>query len=227
MRSLFMAVALMLPVAAFADSAPRQITVSGQGLVEAAPDRASLSLGVVTDGKTGAMALAENSKAMANVMAQLANAGILPENLQTQNLSVSPRWNTSSTRDRDEADIKGFTARNMLSVEILDLAKLGTVLDAAVSTGANNFNGISFGLSDPSQALEKARRAAVADAISKAELYASAAGVNLGDLIAINELGGPSRPVPMAAMRMVESVPVAAGEVTVSATVTLVYAIAD
>lgn len=239
MRSLFMAISLLVPVAAFtvtalsaqtglsAQSVVRQITVSGQGYVETAPDRATLSLGVVSDGKTGAAALAANNKAMAKVMAKLAAAGISPEDLQTQNLSLSPRWNTSSVRDRNESEINGFTVRNMLSVEILDLSNLGTVLDAAVSTGANSFNGISFGLSDPSHVIEKARRGAVADAIAKAELYANAAGVSLGSLVSINEQGSPSRPVPMAAMRMADSVPVATGEVTVSATVTLVFEIAD
>lgn len=205
----------------------RRITVVGDGSVDTPPDMATISLGVVTEARGAREAIDENSRAMEAVLGRLRAAGIEERDLQTAGFSVSPRFDYSSRPQ--PAEITGFVAQNTLTVRIRDLSRLGGILDEVARDGANSFQGLSFGLREPGPAEDAAREAAVAEARRKAELYAAAAGVTLGDLMRLSEesFGGP-QPMMMAQaeMRMSsDEVPVAAGEVTVSARVTLVYAI--
>jgi uncharacterized protein len=201
-----------------------RITVSGEGRVEAAPDMATLSLGVTTQADTAAAALAANSQQLAVVLDRLRAAGIAARDLQTSGLSMQPNWDYSNNA---APRITGYVASNMLTVRVRALDTLGTVLDSAVRDGANTFNGLGFALADPAAALDEARRRAVADARHKAELLAEAAGVTLGPVVSISEGGGGGQPAPMyrSAAMAAEAVPVAEGEVLLSAQVSIVYAI--
>ncbi len=114
-------------------------------------------------------------------------------------------------------------------VRVRDLAALGGILDTVIADGANDFNGLRFGLQDPAPLMDEARRRAVDDAMARAALLAGAAGVTLGPVLSIDDQGG-SRPMPMAEMAMRMSAgaaPVAAGELTLTANVAMVFAIAE
>jgi hypothetical protein len=88
-------------------------------------------------------------------------------------------------------------------------------------------NGISFSIRDPAPMLDKARADAIADARARAETYARAAGVALGPILSISEGGGEApRPMyRMAAAFAGAPAPVAAGEQSVSADVSVVWEI--
>ena len=200
-----------------------RITVTGAGSVAVVPDMATITLGVTTEGKTAAAALSANSADLAKVMDGLTAAGIAARDIQTSGLSLNPRWQQGATSG--DRQITGFVASNMVTVRVRALEGLGGALDALVGAGANTLNGLSFGLADPGPSTDAARRAAVADAIARAELYAKAAGVTLGRVVAIHETGQPG-PRPLARMALAaEAVPVAAGELSVDASVTMVFAI--
>ncbi|MFT4150527.1 MAG: SIMPL domain-containing protein [Paracoccaceae bacterium] len=218
LKPLILAVALAGPAAA--DDA--RITVTGEGTVQAVPDIATISLGVTTQDASAAGALAANTTALAAVLDRMKAAGIEGRDIQTSNLSVSPNWSNydSSTPQK----ITGYTATNMVTVTVRDLGKLGAVLDKAVTDGANTLNGLSFGLADMKPALDEARKRAVADALDRARLLTGAAGVGLGQIVSISENGGYSPPVPMfRAEAKMDAVPVAQGEMGISASVTLVF----
>ncbi len=204
------------------------ITVSGEGRVSRAPDMAEMRLSVTALAPTAAAALAQASGQLAGVLKRLAAEGVAEADLQTTGLSLAPRWDTPPAGSGQVAKIAGFEAASTLTVKLRALDKLGGLLDAVVKDGANGFSGLSFGLADPAAAEDAARRAAVADAMHKAALYAAAAGVKLGPLEAIRD-GGESRPVPMlrAAPMAMAAVPVAQGELEITAQVTLVFAIAE
>ncbi len=123
----------------------------------------------------------------------------------------------------------GYVAAIDLMVRVRDLAALGGVLDAVISDGANAMNGIAFAVAEPAPLEDEARRAAVADARAKAEVLADAAGIALGEVIAIHEGGATPVPGPvMRSMAMAESaVPIAGGEIDVRARVSVVYAIGE
>lgn len=219
--------ALALPLAAQTPPPP-QITVTGEGLVERAPDRATVSLGVTTVAATAAEALAANSEAMRAVLARLTAAGVADKDMQTSGLSVNPNWTSYDSSVSGGQRIDGFTATNILTVDIAALDTLGAVLDAAVSDGANTLNGVTFGLADPRPAMDEARRAAVEDAKAKAALLAAASGVTLGPILSITEGGGYGGPAPMYRAEAASSaVPVQAGEVSYQASVTVVWQLAE
>jgi uncharacterized protein len=205
----------------------RLITVTGEGSVTVVPDLAFVNLGVSHDAETADEALTAMSLGMTAVLARLEAAGIAPTDIQTGQLSLSQRYDDSSYDGR--AKIVGFTATTTVNVRVRDMAKLGGILDAVVEDGANQFGGITFDIADRTAAMEASRRDAVADGRARAELYADAAGVTLGDLVTLNEQGGYMAPAPMMEARMAAdagSVPIAAGELSLQTSVTMVYAIA-
>ncbi|WP_457651024.1 SIMPL domain-containing protein [Profundibacter sp.] len=228
MRNVIIALVLLMATPVMAQES-RRIVVSGHGVVETVPDMATISMGVVSEAKTAGDALAKNTDALAAVLKQLAEAGIESRDIQTNNLSLSPRWNNGGSMSKAAPEIRGFIANNTVSVRVRDLAQLGVVLDAVVQNGANSFHGLSFGLQDMAPAQNEARVAAIRDAMAKALLYATAAGVELGDVVSISDGAVRSaRPVMMEAdMMRSMAVPVAKGELSVTADVTVVFGIAD
>ena len=219
----------LLSGAAWAEPVERRITVTGEGRIEAAPDMATITLGVTHEAKEARDAMQATSEAVAKVLERLAAMGIAPRDLQTRQLSLNPLWSDSSVSGRDRRRITGFVASNTVMVRVRDLAALGGVLDAVIEDGANDFNGLRFGLQDSAPLMDEARQRAVADAMDRAKLLAGAAGVTLGPVLSIDEHGGGSvAPMAEMAMRMsAAGAPVAAGELTITANVAMVFAIAE
>ncbi|MFP4274846.1 MAG: SIMPL domain-containing protein [Paracoccaceae bacterium] len=225
--ALFCALALAAAVPAVAQDDARRITVQGSGQVAAEPDMAVISMGVEARAETARAAMDETSEAMAAMLARLEESGLDRRDMQTSALSLSP------VLARDQRDgpqrIDGFAARNELTLRVRDLGSLGAVMDAVLSEGANRFGGLRFSIADPEPLESEARRRAVTDAMSRARELAEAAGVELGPVRKIHESGG-HRPVmrEMAAMSDAQdSIPVAAGEITIEAEVSMEFAIGE
>ena len=124
--------------------------------------------------------------------------------------------------------IVGYQVSNNVDVTVEDMSKTGPVLDALVSSGSNQIGGIGFSIHDPKPLLAKARQAAVADAIERAQTIAKAAGVTLGPILSISE-SGYEAPRPVYAMRAMAMPapppPVAGGQESLSATVSITWAL--
>ena len=204
------------------------MTVSGVGEVAAAPDMATISLGVTTEATEAAEAMRRNSEAMAAVLAAVAAAGVAERDVQTSSLSLSPRWEPPRPNET-EPRVSGIVATNLVTVAVRDLDALGGVLDAVLGEGANTLHGLSFGVADDTALKDAARQAAVTDATRKARVLAEAAGVTLGPVTEIVEGGGFGGPLPGARMdmAMAESVPVAPGELSLQATVTMTWTLGE
>jgi uncharacterized protein len=218
--------ALSLPFASAAlaeDTAT--ISVTGEGTVSSIPDLAIISLGVTTTADTAAAAMDANSASLTAVLDRLKAAGVEPRDMQTSNLTLNPNW--VSYDSGSTSKIQGYTASNILTVQVRALDKLGTVLDGSITDGANTLNGVTFGVAEPRPALDEARKKAVADAIARATLLVEAAGVKLGPVVSIAESSGLSQPMPMFRMEAdaAGSVPTAGGEVGLTASVTMVFEI--
>lgn len=228
LTALILSTALVLPMAASAqaeDAHLRTISVTGTGTVEAAPDMATVMIGVTTQAPTAAEALAANTAATDAVIARLTASGIEGRDMQTSNLSINPNW---TGYDSSTPTISGYVASNMLTIRVRKLETTGTVLDAAVTDGANTLNGLTFGLANPEPAYNEARKEAVADARAKAELLAEAAGVKLGDVLSISDQGAMTDPAPMYREAVASApVPVVGGELGLIANVSVTWAIAD
>lgn len=215
----------LLPLAAAAQEAPaRVVTVTGEGRSDRKPDMAVVSLGVSEQADTAGEAMAAMAGGMEAVLATLAEAGVVPADIQTGQLTLEAAYDYDS--GSSVPPVTGYIATQVVDVRVREIGAVGPVLDAVTAGGANRISGIAFGLDDQAAALEEARAAAVADARARAEFYAGAAGVTLGDLVQIVEGGSFGGPQPFARFdAAAESVPVAPGQVTTTATVTVTYAI--
>lgn len=204
------------------------ISVSATGISLQAPDTASVSAGVVTQGMTAGEAMRSNADQMNAVFEQLKAAGIPSKNIQTSQLSLQPRYNY---KDRQAPTIEGYKARNTVTAKSEDLGSVGPMLDALVRAGVNNINGVQFSIKDSKAAKDAAREDAIKEARAKAQSMAAAAGVKLGKLQSLSEAGGNFRPqneMMMAARTMAMDsapTPIAAGEQSLSVTVNMTYAI--
>ncbi len=221
------------PVAAQGASAERAfdattLNLTAEGEVKAAPDNATITVGVQTKAATAAQAMAGNAAQMNQVLTALRQAGIADRDIQTSNISLSAQY---AYAPNTQPRLTGYQAANDVTIRVVDLKRLGASLDAVVTAGANQINGISFGLKDPAAAEDAARRAAVAALRAKADLYAQATGYHVARLVNLSE-GGGYAPAPMRAMNFArnsvgaEPTPVSAGELTVRINVTGVYELA-
>jgi len=204
------------------------LNVRATGSVTAAPDRATVTAGVVSEGKTAREAMIANATLMTSVFEELETAGILKKNVQTSQLSLQPRYDY---RDRRAPKITGYEARNTVTAKSENLDSVGAMLDALVKAGVNNINGVTFSVADPDDAIAQARTQAIEDAKAKAQSMADAAGVKLGKLMSLNESNFNAGPRPMAMMsaRMESDAvtPIAAGEQSMNVTVNMQYAIEE
>lgn len=225
LTALVLTTGLLMPMTTFADTAATPagtITVTGTATVNVVPDMATITLGVTTQGDTASAAMAANNTAVSAVLARLIAAKVADRDMQTSSLSINPNW-VPDDAGRGQV-IKGYVASNMLTVRIKALDTTGAVLDAAITDGANTLNGLTFGLQDQRPVEDEARKDAVADALARAKLLATAAGEKLGPIMSITEGGGgDQRPIPMFKAASDAAVPVAAGEVGISASVTIVW----
>ncbi len=208
------------------------VSISGRGEVSAPPDLVTITMGVVSQAETAAEALSQNNAQLSGVFAVLDAEEIDELDRQTNGLSVQPNWiYPRDNSDKTPPYIASYTVSNTLRVRIRDLDRLGEILDALVRDGANQFQGLSFGVTDPAPLLEQARKAAAADALAKAQLYADALGIALGDVKSLSENGQVAPPPTMMraeAMILAEvapSVPVATGQVSFTSTVHITWAI--
>ena len=238
MRSYIALCLITATLAVAALSAPaaaqeRTITVTGQGEISVEPDMATVIFGVQTEAEAAVNALDEASVATAAILAKLDREGVLSEDIRSGAIRLSPRYSQSVLSSGTQ--ITGYQAVNSVEIQVIDLGRLGGLLAAVVGDGANRLEGVRFGLRNPTEATDEARRRAVAEGARLAGLYAQAAGVSLGELQLLNEAGSVGyRPMELDTrqMELVESspqydVPVSPGKIDLNAAVVMVYAIAD
>jgi uncharacterized protein len=203
------------------------LSLSAYGQTKVVPDEATITLGVQTTAPVAAQAMAENAAQMTTVTTALRRAGVADKDIQTSNLSLNAQYVYNAN---EPARLTGYQASNDVTIVVEDLARLGPAVDAVTAAGANQINGISFGLKDSSAAEDQARLAAVKALRAKAELYASATGYRVARLVNLSEGGGvepgPIAPMMMQARVAVAKTPVAAGELTVRIDVNGLYELA-
>src|SRR6266481_3536857 len=203
---------------------PATISVTGEATVSVPPDLAQVDGGVTSEAKTAREASEANNAAMGKVLQALKGAGIEEKDVQTSRLSLQPQ---SAPNRTGPSAISGYRASNRVTIRVRDVTKVANVIDTLVGAGANEIGGINFVVSQASKLLDEARERAVADARRKAEIYARAAGVTLGEPLGISEEG--SAPGPLfrgkVAAPMAITAPVAPGEETLSVTVSVSWAI--
>lgn len=203
----------------------RRIVVIGTGEAEAPPDMATISIGVETQAEEAAAALSENAERMQALIDALSGEGIASVDMQTSRLGLGPVW--SDQRDNDAPPrIVGYRAENQLSIRVRNIGRTGMVIDALAAAGANRVSSIDFTVTNPKPLQDAALKDAVADARARARLIAESAGVTLGAITEMRQVGGRPQPMGLAARAgMAMEMPIAQGSVGVTATVEAVFAI--
>ncbi|MCL5611015.1 MAG: SIMPL domain-containing protein [Chloroflexi bacterium] len=207
----------------------RTMNVNGTGMVMLTPDIAYINIGVHTELPTATEAVSSNTTQTQQVINALKNSGVDPKDIRTTNFSIYPTTQYDKLTGNQTSTT--YVVDNTVYVTVRKLDKLGDLLDASVKAGANSINSIQFDVFDKSAAVKQARDAAVKDARTQAEELASASGVTLGDLQTVSFYD--SIPTPMAdaygkgggGNAMAASVPVSAGQLTITVTVNMVYEI--
>lgn len=199
--------------------------LSAYGETRVAPDMATINLGVNSEAPTAVGAMQANATQANKIIAALRKAGIADKDIQTSGLNLNAQYDYV---ENQPPKLRGYQASNQVTITVRDLARLGQAVDATVAAGANQVNGISFGLSDPTAAENAARQQAVKALAAKANLYAAATGYKLQRLVSLSEGGGytPPSPMPimaMARMEKADSTPVSPGEIAVRIDISAIY----
>ena len=228
-------VLLALTGPALAQPVPRPpegpvVVVQGEGEVKAAPDQAFVTIGAMSQASSPQQAQEQNTKAMNGVHERIAAAGVAKDAVRTVAYELEPQYDYNNGRQT----LRGYQARNVVEVRIDDLAKLPRLLESVVTGGATTVQGIRFDLKERVALERQALTRAVADAKARAEAAASGAGMQVAAVVRIEEQGLRQGPIPMpapqyranmAAMAADAPPPIAPGETTITAHVTLTVAL--
>lgn len=198
------------------------ITVQGDGSVFASPDQAEVLLGVSANAPTVAEAQNDASTRMSQVMESLTGMGISEDQIKTVRFAIFPQYGQGER-------LTGYIVENIVSAKIMDTGRVGEVLDAAVTAGANRVERVSFMIADPKPLAARAREAAMADAKAKADQLATLAGVSLGMPVSIVESStGGTPPVPFGLggdARAAVAPPISPGETEVRVSILVTFAL--
>lgn len=208
------------------------LNLSASADVAMDPDFAAVSSGVVSRAETAREAVRENAQTMDAVFSALRRAGVAADDVQTSQLSVQPVYANTRTTNEIERTIIGYEVRNTVTALVRDTERVGQAIDAMIEAGANNINSVRFGATNTDEAMNEARRTAIANLMAKAELFADAAGLELCGIRSMNENNLMPQPryesdaIIVTASRMGGApTPVAAGELTLTATVNASFCI--
>lgn len=224
-------VAFVVP--ASAQDSPPTLSASGQGVENAAPDMAVVTLGVLTRAPTAREALDANSTDMDEVIQTVRGQAIADKDISTTGFSISPVYSQPpqprSGDQPSEPRIVAYQVSNQVRIVVRDIDKTGAVVDSAVTAGANQAGSINFDIEDRQALADKAMAAAIADARRKAELMAEATGVRLVRVLSVNANeggGGPTLRLEARDAAAAPAVPVMGGELSISANAQISWEIA-
>ena len=211
----------------FGQTQPRTINVTGNAQVVLAPDIAYVTIGVHSEAKSAKEAVAGNSSQTQAVIDAIKGQGVDAKDIQTTNFSVYQQEKFTPT---GESLGTFFMTDNSVYVTMRDITKIGDILDASISAGANNIYGITFDVENKDAALATGRDQAMADAKAQAEELAKAAGATVGDVQSINYYSSSPSPIyydnkAAAAGGGGASVPISSGQLTLTVSVSVVYGI--
>jgi uncharacterized protein YggE len=195
---------------------------AGDATVSRRPDIAFLWVGVESQQLTASGAQSDLANKAAKLIARAKALGFADKDTNTSGYSVGPIYSSNGQA------ITGYRASEQLQLKWRNVDTVGKTLDGLVQDGGATQVSVSFGLADPKAAQAEARTLAIADARSRAQAMAGAAGVKLGQLVRVSDMtsSGSRSPVYDARAAAAESTQLPVGELNVTVTVEVAYAIA-
>jgi hypothetical protein len=204
------------------------VVASGQGVVNAVPDRAWITISAESRAPSPREAQRLNAEAMRPVQDKLRAAGIPAEAMRTLGYDVQYEWDFVNNKRVG----RGYVARNTIEVRIDSIERVGEMLEIAVGAGATALGGIRFDLKDQAKLEREALRLAVLDARAKADAAASGAGRAVDRILRVEEQGVDVPPMPVRMMRQSAQAgaadiapPISAGQMEIRARATVTAAL--
>lgn len=164
------------------------INVTGQGIVYAQPDTATVTLGISTIKPDVDEAVNEANKIIAEVLKILNDLGVEDKDVKTGQFNIYPQQ--EYTRNGSPSDVVNYSVNHSLTISVRDTDKVGKILTQSIGAGANTSNNVIYSLSDLEEVQEKARAKAVASVQKKAQQLADLTNVTLGKVLRIDETSG-------------------------------------
>ncbi len=160
----------------------RTVQVSGTAVVNVAPDRALIQLGVQSNGKTPKEVQARNATTISNVIKAVQKVGVEANDISTDHYVIEPVY-----EDYDSLRIKGYRIYNVVAITVRDVDKVSDTLVTAFQAGANQVVNVEFYTSELRKYRDQAREMAMEAASEKATALAQAAGADTDCILNINE----------------------------------------
>jgi len=172
----------------------RLVSVSGTVTKTASPEIAYITLSVETLDSSASKSQSENAILSNKVMAALESAGISSDDIETSSYSLREEFEWNEVLRKSESI--GHRTSNSIRVTVRDLTMVGSVIDSAVSAGANSVSGVTFALTKQTQSELKtmALSEAAENAREKAESIASGLGIGVGQVYSASESSNYSTP---------------------------------
>ena len=142
----------------------REITVTGNGEIDAQPDYVQIQIEVRTEGKDVSLAQQENAIIMNRVIGSLVALNIPREAIQTTAYTISPNYDYIEGKQV----FRGYEVQNAITVKITDISQAGMVIDTALQNGANHVSAIQFKIEDSDAYYQMALNLALVNAMAKA-----------------------------------------------------------
>ncbi len=199
-----------------------RVQVSGTSMVQAQPDTAILSISVVTQNQDALEAQQQNAGLSESVIRAVKAAAGAGAEIKTSGYVLTPQ---RVYKENQPPTISGYEVRNSITVTMGELQKVGAVIDAAATAGANNVDSVSFTLRKDETARNQALSEATREAISKANVIARVLGGKVVRIVAVEEDGGMPRPIyqrGMTEIAQAKSTPIEVGTLELSAKVQLI-----
>jgi uncharacterized protein YggE len=203
------------------------IVTTGEGVIQAAPDRAWITVIAETRAPNAKEAQRRNTEAMRPVQDALRNARIPADAIRTVGYDLQEEFDFPNNKRVS----RGYVARNSIEVRVDDVNRVGELIELAVGQGATRVGGLRFDLKEQAKLERDALRLAVTEARMKGEAAAAGAGRAVDRVIRVEESGGMPRPQPMFRGVAMEAraadapVPVSAGQIEIRAQATVTLAV--
>jgi uncharacterized protein len=217
---------LLAPLAASAQQIttpePPMVVTSGEGVIQAVPDRAWITISVESRAGNPRDAQRRNSDAMKPVVDKLRASGIPSDAIRTLGYDLQQEWDYVN----NQRVSRGYVARNTIDVRVDTIDRVGELLEVAVGSGATSLGGVRFDLKDRAKLERDALRLAVEDARARGEAAAAGAGRSIDRILRIDaQSGGAPIPVPRQAFLReqvaADAPPIAPGQLEIRAHVTV------
>lgn len=230
MKKILFLLSAICSLQAWNDDVPK-LTLSASATILKPSDELQLKIGVVTLGKTAEEALAENSAKMQNILVALTSIQLTKEDYETSQFSITPTY-TPYPKDAPadwRPSINGYEVTNTILIHTQRLGSAGQIIDAANQAGANSITDIRFGLRNSRDYWTEALTAAGSNAVKDAQAIAAATGVKLARVLSLSlnhaQVNSPQINFACMAKTRETVTPIEAGDVSITANVTIIYEI--